>query len=274
MERLEDTERRMIAREVLEDLSADEARLAERLAEAFRAEGASGASEGFADRVLARCEKQAVHRSGASRRYEKMLLTESRRWREFARGYSKAITVSAVAAALLLSLSAYWYFKPVVSDRAMVEAALRSADPEMRRAQRQQATAYATNIRDGTANVSGIIADGQVYLVGQRDDVTGELCIFAYQENQWRALDNTLGARGDAALREAWYSVRRRARAAAVHDGRLGIPEDLWADYLDSSQDASVLAFTDRSEFWNPEVLQEYCRGAIKIIPHPDWKKL
>ena len=262
-----------ISPDVRDDLTAGDAVLAERITQIAKADAdAVKVSANFADRVMAALTKTRVH-GLASSRYEKMITAEHRRFSNFVRAHTRFFSMTAAAAAVLLVLSAYWVVKTPPADRMLVAAVMKGFDPKVRHQQRMQAEEFIASVIDGRADVSGYIPDGPVYLVGQRDDQTGEVCIFAYRPDQWKALTR-LGEQGDQSLKDVWALMRDKAKVSAVDKGELGIPEDLWTDYLDHAEDASVLSFKDRNEFWNPENLQDYKRGTVIIKPDPTWGNL
>ncbi|MBN1809460.1 MAG: hypothetical protein JW909_10370 [Planctomycetes bacterium] len=268
-----------LAADVSADLSGGEAVLAERIAELMQGESRSAAPEGFAQRVIAAVE-EVRFRGKASRRYERITESQKRSWRAFSAGYRKTFVAAAALVFAILGLSVYWRFEQAASSRAFMQAMLMPAsvtgmDPEKRRRQRVDGYEMEVSaaVTDGTADVSRMIPNGPVYLVGQRDDVTGEVCIFAYSESQWRTLDEMLGGRGDRILKETWNFVREHSRLADVVDGKLDIPEDMWQDFLDGSDMTSMLKFSERSEFWEPVNLQEYRRGSIIIKAAPEWNE-
>jgi len=262
-----------ISQDVRDDLTAADAALAGRIVEIVKADAdAVKVSANFAGRVMAALPKTRVL-GPASSRYEKMITAEHRRFRSFVRAHMRFFAMTAAAAAVFLILSAYWVMKAPPTDRALVAAVMNGFDPKVRHQQRMRAEEFMASVVDGRADVAGMIPDGPVYLIGQRDDQTGEICIFAYRPDQWKALTR-LGEQGDQSLKEVWALMRDKAKVSSVDKGELGIPEDLWTDYLDRATDTSVLSFKDRNEFWNPESLQDYKRGTVIIKPDPSWGNL
>jgi hypothetical protein len=157
---------------------------------------AAEAPQGFAEKVMlsVRDNPQRGTRHIAER-VQKRTVGRSGGMLKAARRYAVPLLVSAAAAMFFLVASAFWQFRVNRMYRFVYTNA------EARYEQRSDATASFVMVDGGKANVTGIIADGAVYLVGQMDDeVLGETCVFAYADDQWRTLERKVTAIGDADL--------------------------------------------------------------------------
>jgi len=193
--------------------------------------------------------------------------------------YRKSFAAAAAVVVVFLGLSVYWRMQKAGSENllrtVLIPAPGQVADTEKRRQQRIYGfkDEIVMTVQEGKAEVASFIPDGPVFLVGQYDDMSGELCLFAYSREQWESLDNTLAKLGSEDLKETWLEIKKRAEESAVRDGKLAIPEQLWKDYLDGSGTTTLLKYTDRSELWDTTNLDEYRRGIVTIEPNPNWGK-
>lgn len=218
---------------------------------------------GLAERIVtaAHVTPQTFSRR-ISERYERRAARRHAGAFSYLRRYWPAYAASAAAALLFCAISVFWYVTGPRADR-MYRAVYTSA--EARREQRAAAKPRWVLVSGGVADVSNILPDGEVYLVGQSDEALGEVCIFAYADGQWRLLEERVGRLDDAVLTAAWEQMKEAARHVSIEQGALAIPEKLWREYLRGSERVAVLSFKDRSELWDCLTLDEYRRPTVVI---------
>ena len=217
--------------------------------------------EGFTERVMARVTATGQERRRVSERYGRRS-GRHRRLRTVLRRYVPAFAVSAAAAVLFLVVSHYWEIR---AER-MCRWTLTRADK--RREQRRDAYAGGARlivVRDGVADVSGLLPDGEFYVIGQYDEAGEEICLWAYSGEQWERLREKVVRINDAALTEIWERMRAEARRLEVRHGYLSLPRPMWRRYLRGGKEVAVLSLSDRSELWERATLEEYLRPRVRV---------
>lgn len=219
-------------------------------------------TEGFADRVIGVVKATSQTKSRRiSDRYSKRTARYSRGVLTTFRRYLPAFAISAAAAMLFLVGSAFWELRV----NRMYKWTL--TRPETRREQRRYARAGAKiiTVQGGMADVSGVLPDGEFYLIGQPGKIEGEICLWAYSGDQWNTLRDKVGRIDDEALSKVWEKMTVGVQRVRVDKGSMPIPEGMWRRYLCSGDRVSLLSFKDRNELWDTITLEEYLRPPVRI---------